>query len=272
MPILGVCSWSLRCASPTELVERVLALKLCAVQLHLDPVRQWQWRPDETADRLRCARIAVPSAMMSFQGEDYSTLETIKLTGGVRLDDTWDKNLRAAEGNAILAQRFGIPLVTFHAGFLPHEPADPLRARLLERLRQIIDIFAARNIAVAFETGQESAETLLGVLDELDRPRVGINFDPANMILYAMGDPIASLRKLAPRIRQIHVKDALPTNQPGTWGAEVRAGDGAVDWKSFYAAVKDAGIVCNSMIEREAGEQRDPDIAAARDLVLPLLA
>lgn len=269
---LGVCSWSLRCQSPSELVDRVSALGLDAVQLHLDPVRTWQWRPDETASRLKVARIAIASGMMSFKGEDYATLESIKATGGVRLDETWAENLRAAEGNAIMAYRFGIKLVTFHAGFLPHEKGDPERSKMIERLRQIIDIFAARQIDVAFETGQESAETLLEVLEELDRPTVGVNFDPANMILYAMGDPVAALRKLARHVRQIHVKDAVKTTSPGSWGSEVRVGTGGVDWKSFFSVVRGEGINCNFMIEREAGEERDADIAAARDLVRPFMA
>lgn len=270
-PVLGVCSWSLRCGGPAELVDRVRSLGLDAVQLHLDPVRSWQWRPDEVASRLRSARVRVVSGMMSFATEDYSTLETIRETGGVRPDAAWAESLKHAEGNAIMAQRFGIPLVTFHAGFLPHEAGDPVRGRMIERLRQIADVFAARGIRVAFETGQESAETLLDVLRELERPAVGVNFDPANMILYGMGDPIEALSKLAPRVAQIHVKDAVPTKTPGTWGEEVRVGAGAVDWKQFFAVVRDRGIRVNCMLEREAGDDRVGDIAAARDVVRPLM-
>lgn len=268
---LGVCSWSLRAGSPSELVDAVRSLGLRSIQLHLDPIRSWQWRPDEVASRLRVAGIRIASGMMGFAGEDYSTLETIKNTGGVRLDGHWAENLKHAEGNAIIAARYGISLVTFHAGFLPHDRKDAVRGVMIERLRMIADAFAARNIAVAFETGQESAETLLEVLHDLERPSVGVNFDPANMILYGMGDPIDALAKLAPRVKQIHIKDATPTTQPGTWGTEVRAGTGAVDWKKFFAVAKEKGIVCPCMIEREAGEERAADIAAARDVVLPLM-
>ena len=138
---------------------------------------------------------------------------------------------------------------------------------MVARLREIADIFAAHGVRVAFETGQESAETLVGVLDELCRPGVGVNFDPANMILYGMGEPVAAVRRLAPWVRQIHVKDATPTLQPGTWGAEVPGGTGAVDWTSFFefarAFLPGVGLV----IEREAGENRVADVQAARTLV-----
>jgi sugar phosphate isomerase/epimerase len=168
--------------------------------------------------------------MMSMAGEDYSSLDSIRRTGGVRPAQHWQANLAAAHENAQLARRLGAGLVTFHAGFLPHDRKDPERAVLLERLRALVDVFAAAGIEVGFETGQESAETLGDVLADLQRPRAGVNFDPANMILYDMGDPLAAVRALAPRVKQIHVKDALRTRTPGAWGEEVRVGTGEVDW------------------------------------------
>ena len=44
-------------------------------------------------------------------------------------------------------------------------------------------------------TGQETADTLWQFLHDLGRDNVGVNFDPANMILYDKGDPIASMKK-----------------------------------------------------------------------------
>src|SRR6185369_16319577 len=106
------------------------------------------------------------------------------------------------------------------------------------------------------ETGQEKAPTLLGVLSELDCPNVGVNFDPANMILYGKGDPVESLRLLASHVRQIHVKDAFPTLKPGTWGREVPAGQGAVDWDAFFEAALALPRQVHFVIEREAGQDR----------------
>ena len=119
---LGVCSWCLRAGSPAELVERVRAVGVSSVQLHLDPLRG-DWDSGETQDRLREAGIAIASGMMAMRGEDYSTLNTIRETGGVRPDATWEANLAAAEANAALAADLGVDLVTFHAGFIEHGDA-----------------------------------------------------------------------------------------------------------------------------------------------------
>lgn len=265
MPRLAVCSWSLQPENGADLAGKVASCGIDAIQLALDPLRTGDWCRDDTAAALEDAGIAVVSGMMGTKGEDYSTLETIKATGGIRPDETWAENRAAAQANAELAQKLGVSLVTFHAGFLPHDPADPERAAMLSRLREIIEIFGAQGIRTAFETGQESAETLLGVLDALP-DTAGVNFDPANMILYGMGDPIEALRKLAPRVLQIHIKDAVPTDTPGTWGREVAAGSGAVDWVAFFDEYKRANLACDLVIEREAGGDRIGDVRAAADL------
>ena len=52
--------------------------------------------------------------------------------------------------------KLNLRLVTFHAGFLPHEEKDPSFAKLLGRIRQVADLFAVEGMSIALETGQES--------------------------------------------------------------------------------------------------------------------
>lgn len=264
---IGVCSWSLQAEDPRVLAERVAEVGVSRVQLGLDPIVQGAWKREAVTAALKDHGIRICSGMMGTKGENYSTLDTIKETGGVRRTEHWEANLGAAHETARVANELDLDLVSFHAGFLPHDAGDPERKLLLERLGTIVDVFAERGVRVAFETGQETAETLLGVLAELDRPTLGVNFDPANMILYAMGDPVEALKTLGERVFQIHIKDATATEVPGTWGAEVPAGSGQVDWKAFFAVVDELQLNCDLMIEREAGEARVADIRTARAMV-----
>src|SRR5262245_7670013 len=263
---VGVCSWSLRAGSPTELAERVRAVGVESLQLALDPLRTGKWSTEATVQAMRVAGLAICSGMMGTAGEDYSTLEPICATGGVRPDRHWEENRRAASANARLARELGLDLISFHAGFLPEERGRE-RAKLVARLREIVDRFGEHGVRAAFETGQERAATLLAFLGELDRPGAGVNFDPANMILYDMDEPTSALAALAPWVRQFHVKDARRTRKKGTWGEEVRAGTGEVDWGRFFDVVAEQELVVDLMIEREAGEDRLGDIRAARELV-----
>ena len=264
---LGVCSWSLQPTSPADLAHKLSKVGARACQLHLDPLRDGSWDASATLEALWGAGISVLSGMMTPHGEDYSTLDTIRTSGGLRPSAHWATNLEIAKGDARVARSLGLGLVTFHAGFLPHDPRDPERAVLLERLRQVVDVFADQGVRLAFETGQETADTLLHALADLQRPAAGVNFDPANMLLYGMGEPVEALRKLAPHVRQVHIKDARRTKVAGTWGEEVPVGTGEVDWKAFFGVIAERKLSVDLMIEREAGTDRCGDIALARKLV-----
>ncbi len=262
---IGVCSWSLQPRTVADLAERVRACGLSRVQLALGPVRSGAMPYAEVRSVLAEAGVKVLSGMMSTHGEDYTSLETIRRTGGLRPDAHWARNLEIARRDADLARAAGIDLVTFHAGFLPHGADDPERERLLDRLRTVADVFARDGVRLGLETGQETAETLLAVLRDLERPSVGVNFDPANMILYGMGDPVAALRRLARHVVQVHVKDAVAARAPGEWGEEVPVGTGQVDWIAFFEVLDRHAPGVDLLIEREAGDDRARDVRRARE-------
>lgn len=264
---LGVCSWSLQPVSAQDLLAKVLATGLGRVQLALDPLREAPEKWPEPEKFFRQNGLTVISGMFGCVGEDYSTLESIRLTGGIVPDSTWERNWTNIQATAALAKSLGLRLVTFHAGFVPHSDSDPGLGKLIERLTRIADLFGQQQINLGLETGQETAPALVGLLKKLNRPNLGVNFDPANMILYDKGNPIDALRHLGPWIRQVHIKDARRTKTPGLWGEEVVAGSGEVDWRAFFATLEELGFAGDFAIEREAGSQRMADIRRAREMV-----
>lgn len=264
---LAVCSWSLQPTSPQDLIAKLQATGVRRVQLALDPLREAPAVWGAAAELFQQSGIAIVSGMFGCVGEDYSTLDTIRLTGGIAPDATWEQNRQHIHATLALAQQLGLKLVTFHAGFLPHDQRDPNFAKLNERLGEVAEIFGAHSIALALETGQETAAELRAFLSKLNRPNLGVNFDPANMLLYDKGNPIDALSTLGPWIRQVHIKDARRTKVAGTWGEEVVAGTGEVDWRAFFQTLQQVGFKGDLCIEREAGDQRVADIRAARAMV-----
>jgi sugar phosphate isomerase/epimerase len=264
---VAVCSWSLQPANPQDLIKKLQATGIRRVQLALDPLRENPGVWGKTAALFREKGISIVSGMFGCVGEDYSSLNTIRLTGGIAPDATWEQNWVNIRATAALAHELKLKLVTFHAGFLPHKEKDPNFAKMLRRLTETADAFEAAKIALGLETGQETAPVLVKLLTKLKRPNVGVNFDPANMILYDKGNPIAALRALGPWIRQVHIKDARRTKVPGTWGQEVTVGTGEVDWPAFFATLKKLRFAGDCVIEREAGNQRVADIRTAKEVV-----
>ncbi len=264
---LAVCSWSLQPTSPADLLDKLELIGIRRVQLALDPLRENPELWGGVGTTLAAQGYEIVSGMIGFVGEDYTSMESIRATGGVTPDDTWKANWQNVQTAAALAQDLGLKLVTFHAGFIPHLPSDPLHGRLLHRLRLVAEAFGARKIDVAFETGQETGLELHEFLLQLDRPNVGVNFDPANIVLYDNGNPIEALRSLAAWLKQIHIKDGTRTRQRGTWGEEVPVGEGEVPWAEFFATLRQLDFNGACCIEREAGTARVQDILTAKRLV-----
>jgi sugar phosphate isomerase/epimerase len=83
------------------------------------------------------------------------------------------------------------------------------------------------------------------------------------MILYDKGDPMEAVRVLSPWIRHVHIKDAVRTETPGTWGTEVPWGDGDVGDKLFLSMLREIEYDGALEIERESGDDRIGDITRA---------
>ena len=264
---IGVCSWSLEPPDAGTLAERARASGVAAVQLALDPIRQGRMGIEEVRRSLKDAGLILASGMMAMESEDYSSLRSIRETGGIAPDSTWAANRAAARELSKIARELGIGLISFHAGFLPEDPDHPRWEVVLGRLRELAGIFGEGGARVALETGQEHPVTLSRALASLDREQVGVNFDPGNLILYGSGDPVAALRALASRVIQVHIKDALPAREEGSWGTEVPVGEGVVDWAAVLGALRGCPQVTTLVIERESGSDRLGDITRAREFL-----
>jgi L-ribulose-5-phosphate 3-epimerase len=270
----GICSWSTHPKDPADLIGRLKGLGLKKIQLHLTPVYEKPEVWGNVQADLAKEGMTIVSGMFGTVGEDYTSLETIKATGGFVPDQHFEANYATAEKVAKVAAQMKLTKVSCHAGFIPPDANDPTFKKLVEKIGKVALLFKKHGITLLFETGQETADTLWTFLEHLDKfgaTNTGVNFDPANMILYSKGDPIVSLKKLLPRVQQVHIKDSVAPKVPGTWGTEVAIGEGQVDWKAFIQVLSDAKFQGDLVIEREAGEQRVVDVKKAIDRIGALM-
>ncbi len=249
---IGVCNWSLKPSSAQDLIAVLDELSLDHLQLALPSLLKL----DESArqaelDAYASADIAITAGMVGFEGENYGTIGSIRKTGGLVPSDLWPARRALAIAAGELASKIGIDRISLHLGFIP-PGNDPTYATLLDRAREIARAWAAHDIDLLFETGQERASDLLTFLNDLNTKNVGVNFDPANMILYGAGDPVEAVGMLGRHIRHVHVKDAIASPRPGVeWGREVPFGEGEVDGTAFFRALIDAGYEGPLTIECE---------------------
>jgi sugar phosphate isomerase/epimerase len=214
---------------------------------------------------------ALATVFAAYNGESYADIPTVKRTVGFIPPAT--RAEREARTYEVLefAASIGAPSIATHIGFVPDDPGNPDYIAVRDLVRRICDRAQKHNQTFALETGQEPAHVLLRFFEDVNRPNLRINFDPANMILYGTGDPIEALRTLARHVVSVHCKDGdwPPQDQPGALGTERPLGKGSVGIERFIGALKEIGYQGILSVEREAEnqEERIRDIRSAIELL-----
>jgi L-ribulose-5-phosphate 3-epimerase len=258
---VGVCSWSLR----TDIAGVAEAMSRIGIEhVHLAVRPALQEKEKDFLAEVQQQNWIISSTMIDFPQEDYSTLDSIKVTGGIVPDEYWEQNHKLFLGAADVTVELGVKYLSMHAGFI--DESNPAYAKkFYDRIKCLADAASEKNIMLLLETGQETAQELRHFLEKLNHPAVGVNFDPANMILYDKGKPVEAVQVLSPWVKHIHIKDAIRTKQPGIWGTEVPWGDGQVGSERFLNTLEEIGFKGVLAIEREAGDDRLADIKLAAE-------
>ncbi len=216
--------------------------------------------------------ITVTCVFLGFEGESYETIAITAETVGLVPQETRETRLREAFEIADFAKLLKVDAIGSHIGFVPHKEDTEKYAGIVATIQKLCDHLASNGQRLHLETGQEKAEDLLAFLKDVQRDNIFINFDPANLILYGMGNPIESLKKVGSYVRSVHCKDAKPTTgTPGVdWGTEVPFGKGDVNAELFLTTLKEVGFDGPITIEREIPQepQRQKDeISQALSLI-----
>jgi L-ribulose-5-phosphate 3-epimerase len=208
-------------------------------------------------EALTAEHFTAVAAVCSYTGEDYADVPTVQTTVGLVPQGTRAERVARTKAVSDVARGLAIESVACHIGFVPEAPEDPLYAEVRDVARDICDHCGENGQSFTLETGQEPARVLLRFLEDVDRPNLKINFDPANMILYGTGDPIEALDVLAKRVLSVHCKDGdwPPRDQPLALGKEQPLGEGSVDMSAFITKLKEIGYRGVLTIEREGVDE-----------------
>jgi sugar phosphate isomerase/epimerase len=101
---------------------------------------------------------------------------------------------------------------------------------VLDALRPPVELAAARGVALALENHADlTLDEMDALLDELDAPHLGVCFDTSNWVRVG-DDPAGAARRLAGRVRVVHLKDHVARADDGLVGPRAAAlGTGEVD-------------------------------------------
>ncbi|NMA43299.1 MAG: sugar phosphate isomerase/epimerase [Oligosphaeraceae bacterium] len=202
-----------------------------------------------------------------------------------------EEKIRRSKAIVDLAVDLDTQVVTTHIGVVPNNPNDPIFKNQLLVCQDIGAYAMERGVSFAIETGPETAEVLARFLEAVDCPAIGVNMDPANLVMVLNDDPVKAVYTLGKYIKHTHAKDGVQLKpcdpvqvyasfaEGGIEGLnigelfnEVPLGEGAVPWDKYLQALRDVGFKGYLTIEREVGENPVKDIQAAVEFLKQKLA
>lgn len=149
------------------------------------------------------------------------------------------------------SKMLGVDRIATHLGFIPEDMHDPLYPQLIEDLREVALYCKKNGQYFCFETGQETPVTLLRTIQDIGTDNVGINLDPANLIMYGKGNAVDSLKVLGNYLLGVHVKDGKYPTNGRELGIEVPIGEGDVNMPELLKTIESLGYEGPLTIEIE---------------------
>jgi sugar phosphate isomerase/epimerase len=243
--------------------------------VHTSALREaWLTGPERAAyvTAARSGGIRVATMFVGFDGQSYADRDSIARTVGLVVPELRDRRCRLALLYSDLARELEVDSLGMHIGFIPETTDRPDYQGLVAAVRTIVDHCAHNGQTFHIETGQESADLLAQFINDVDRANLGVNFDPANFVLYGTDEPLAALERLGPWVGGVHCKDGLQPRRPGQLGTEVPIGQGEVPFPALIRKLCELGYRGPLIIEREQGPSVVEDILAARKYLEGCLA
>jgi L-ribulose-5-phosphate 3-epimerase len=179
-------------------------------------------------------------------------LDPISLSG--HSDLASDEGIAAFRRSIHIARQLNIPYLTTSTGGHDDSSSGSVtdqRREFLNRFGPLADEAAEAGINICIEThGGLSATGKLAaeLVQAIDKPNVGINYDTANVIFYGNTRPEEDIKAALPYITHMHLKDKAGGDQEWNFPA---IGSGNIDFTTIFDLLKEADFHGPISIELE---------------------
>ena len=186
-----------------------------------------------------------------------------------------------------LAKELETNVVTTHIGVVPNDKNHDRYKIMQEACHELAEYADSIDAHFAIETGPETSAVLKEFLDGLGSTGVGVNLDPANLVMVTGDDPVKAVYNLQKYIVHTHAKDGKQIfykDPEIIYGMkqevivtedsflEVPLGEGSVPFKEYLEALTDIGYKGFLTIEREVGDKPEVDIRKAVEFLTKIKA
>ena len=234
----------------------------------------------ENADKVNAAaehhKVDITAFWCGWEGPKVWDFYDGQLTLGLVPETFRFERVKMLQEGIRFAAMIHVKDVATHVGYMPENPYDLNYAGVLVCLKELVKQCKENGQNFLFETGQETPVTLKRAIQdiekELGKGNVGINLDPANLVMYGKANPVDALEVFGEYVMGIHGKDGKYPTDGHMLGDEVPLGQGKVNYPAFVAKLKEIGYAGDITIEREiSGEEQKKDIVMAKAVLDELL-
>jgi len=216
--------------------------------------------------------IEISCVFFVFKNQFYNLKDGPK-TMGLVAPEYRKERLKLSKEVSDFVKEMGVNYIATHIGFIPDDENDPVYKSFIPVMKELLVHCKRNNQIFCFETGQELPSTLKRTIIDLGMENVGINLDPANLILYGKANPLDAIEIFGKYVKGMHAKDGLWPNRNEVLGIEVPLGEGMVNFPVLLRRLKKMGYNRPVTIEREiSGEKQKEDIKKAIEYLSPYLS
>ncbi len=276
---IGVIIDSFRC-DLKEAVKKAAQVGANGIQVYasrgeMDPDNMTPAKRKEFLDVVKSNGLVISALCGDLGGGGFSIPE----------NNPWkiEKSKRIIE----MAKELETDVVTTHIGVVPEDINHDRYKIMQDACFQLAEFADSIDAHFAVETGPETSANLKKFLDSLGSKGVGVNLDPANLVMVTGDDPVQAVYNLKDYIVHTHAKDGkqLFYLEPEiVYGVkkdiiveddsfiEVPLGEGSVDFPNYLKALEDIGFKGFLTIEREVGDDPAKDIGNAVTFLRDIIA
>jgi len=276
---IGVIIDSFRC-DLKEAVRKAAAVGANGIQVYasrgeMDPDNMTTAKRKEFLDVVKSNGLVISALCGDLGGGGFSIPE----------NNPWkiEKSKKIIE----MAKELETDVVTTHIGVVPEDVNHDRYKIMQDACYQLAEFADSIDAHFAVETGPETSANLKKFLDSLGSKGVGVNLDPANLVMVTGDDPVQAVHNLKDYIVHTHAKDGkqLFYLEPEiVYGVkkdviieddsfiEVPLGEGSVDFPNYLKALEEIGFKGFLTIEREVGDDPAKDIGNAVTFLRDIIA
>jgi len=182
------------------------------------------------------------------------------------------ERVKALARGSDFAKKLGVRDLVTHVGYIPENPCAPEYPGVVAAVRAVAEKCAENAQRFLLETGQETPVALLRMIEDVGLDNVGVNLDPANLLMYGKANPCDALLVIGKYVMGVHCKDGFYPTGGRQLGSEAPLGEGLVDFPRLIASLEALGYRGDYTIEREiSGEAQRRDILRAVEMLKNLI-